>query len=249
MAENNAANDEGTKEADEEEVEEPVCLEEEGDEEEEDYDLRSVDPGTSEGSSGNTPSAATSEEEDRVEQSRKRARDAVDFWTEQLPAKAPNNKPRVVPKLKPKAAPCLAGSRRSNGQRKDDVSVSTMKERLDMFPGEGVVLLNNDIHCKECFCNVSSAITALRRHCETKKHLACKNRVEKAKDNRAVLLHAIKVWKSENANNGDRLAELEQVYETDQTFRDEVLEVYMKMGVPPQIIDAHRPFLESAGAP
>ena len=63
--------------AGEEEDEDPVCLED--DEEVEDYDLRSVDPGSSAGSSGNIPSAATSEEEDRAEQSRKRARDAVDF--------------------------------------------------------------------------------------------------------------------------------------------------------------------------
>ena len=229
--------------AGEEEDEDPVCLED--DEEVEDYDLRSVDPGSSAGSSGNIPSAATSEEEDRAEQSRKRARDAVDFWKEHLPAKAPNNKPRVVPKLPPKAVPSLAGSRRSNGQRRDDVSVATMKERVDMFPGEGLRLLNNTIHCKGCFCTVSSAITALRRHCQTRKHIARKNRIEKAQDNRDVLLQSIKVWKQENATNGDRLAQLEQVCDNDQTFRAEVLEVYMKTGVPLQIIDAHRPFLES----
>ena len=157
------------------------------------YEVDDEDEDESEDEGARTPSASTaplsSTATSSTTASRKRLQVATEFWNQHLPAQARCTKPRKVPKL----GPSLAGSGRSQGQRRDDVSVSLIASRIAEYPTEGLILHNNNIVCTGCQTNVASAKNALIRHINSKKHQERKLEAAKIKSNRDSLVASIKV--------------------------------------------------------
>ena len=142
----------------------------------------------SEDEDAGTPSASTAPLSSTTA-SRKRLQEATEFWNQHLPAMARCNKPRKVPRL----APSLAGSKRSQGQRRDDVSASLVASRIAQYPKEGFIIHNNNIVCSGCHTNVTSAKNGLLRHINSKKHQEGKLKAAKVQSNRDSLVASIKV--------------------------------------------------------
>ena len=127
------------------------------------------------------------------------------------------------------------------GQRgKSDVNKISLHDRLQMFIGEHLCIRGGGkLFCNACHEIVSSKMSIIESHCKSVKHTQGKEKLLKSKKKEITIIEALK-----NQDEGISRLKTRTLPLEERAFRVEVVENYLKAGVPLYKVDKLRNLLE-----
>jgi hypothetical protein len=150
---------------------------------------------------------------------------------------------RVPPTFKKSNKSGRGSSKHENGGRKTDVTSKTAQTRVTAFPGE-FKMDGGNIWCLMCKCRVASGASNFAKHRGTAKHQGKMKVCEKRDVNTEELRSTISDYLSTNSTPELGVKGMERVPLNVQTFRADVVESFLKAGVPIAKVDELRGLLE-----
>ena len=119
-----------------------------------------------------------------------------------------------------------------------DVKKISLRDRVSQFANEQLCVKGNVIFCNTCKEVVSSKNSILVSHCSSKKHVSGKDKLKMSK------LREQKIFKALSREKSQKDSTLPL---TERAYRQEVVEEFLKAGIPIHKIDTLRPLLEKNG--
>ena len=119
-----------------------------------------------------------------------------------------------------------------------DVKNICLRDRVNQFPNQHLCVRGNAIFCNACKEVISSKKSIVVSHCSSKKHESGKAQLQKSKLRDQTIAEALSREKSQKESTLP-LAE--------RAYRQQVVEEFLKAGIPIHKVDKLRPLLEKNG--
>ncbi|CAB4040917.1 DNA-directed primase polymerase, partial [Paramuricea clavata] len=119
-----------------------------------------------------------------------------------------------------------------------DVKKICLRDRVNQFPNQHLCVRSNAIFCNACKEVISSKKSIVVSHCSSKKHESGKAQLQKSKLRDQTIAEALSREKSQKESTLP-LAE--------RAYRQQVVEEFLKAGIPIHKVDKLRPLLEKNG--
>lgn len=124
---------------------------------------------------------------------------------------------------------------------KSDVKNVSLHDRITQFPNQNLTIREGKLFCNACRELVSTKKSILGNHVISKKHTKSKEELLKSKTKTTTIIEAFKA--AENKQMQDSTLPMNE-----QAFCAEVVEDFLKAGIPIYKIDTLRPLLEKHGS-
>ena len=119
-----------------------------------------------------------------------------------------------------------------------DTKNVSLHDRINQFPDQLLIVRGTKIFCDACKEILSSKKSVIKLHCASQKHVRSKERSKKSKLKEQTIAEAL----SREKTRQDSTLPLAQ-----QAYRQEVVEEFLKAGIPISKIDELRSLLEKNG--